>query len=175
MAQTRKSIQDYEILSFGEELQIPTTVATEKNGRIVGGIYLLTPPTLTDGMFARLGLDSSSNLKTTLATALAGEDITNDVLKVEQRFSYANILTATTTTVKSGAGFLHVITFNKPVASEVWTIYDNTAGSGTIIGTITLPATLLNQGPMTAVYDVSFSVGLTIVSGSTTDGTVSYR
>lgn len=110
-----------------------------------------------------------------LLEQIAGEDIASDVLKVESRNSYANILTATTTVVKTGAGLLHLITFNKPVASEVWTIYDNTAGSGTKIGTITLPATLLNQGPMTAIFDVAFTTGLTIVSGSTTDGTVSFR
>jgi hypothetical protein len=122
-----------------------------------------------------IAVDSSDNQQINLATLIAGEDLTAGVMKVEQRFSYANILTATTTTIKSGAGFLHCITFNKPVASEVWTIYDNTSGSGTKIGTITLPAALLNEGPVTAVYDVSFATGLTIVSGSTTDGTVSFR
>lgn len=120
--------------------------------------------------------DTTNNwLNVSLATNIAGEDLTNDVIKVEERFSFANILSATTTVVKSGAGFLHAITFNKPVASEVWTIYDNTAGSGTKIGTITLPGTLLSDGPKTAILDVAFSTGLTIVSSSTTDGTVSYR
>lgn len=107
---------------------------------------------------------------------LAGEDLTNDVMKVEQRFSYANITTATTTTVKSGAGFLHAITFNTPVASSVITIYDNTAGSGTKIGTITLPAVLLAQGAYTAPLNVSFTTGLTIVTATAaSDLTVSYR
>jgi len=138
-------------------------------------VYNTTAPTLTNGQEVKPQADVNGNQKQTLATLIAGEDLTNNVMKVEQRFSYSNISTATTTTVKSGAGFLHSITFNKPVASEVWTIYDNTAGSGTKIGTITLPATLLSQGPYTAIYDVSFATGLTIVSGSTTDGTVSYR
>jgi hypothetical protein len=119
--------------------------------------------------------DSNNNGPMALSTLVAGEDLTNDLLKVEQRNSYSNILTATTTVIKTGSGLLHAITFNKPVVSEVWTIYDNTAASGTKIGTITLPGTLLNEGPVTAIFDVSFSTGLTIVSGSTTDGTVSYR
>ena len=102
-----------------------------------------------------------------LATTIAGEDIVNDVTKVEQRFSYLNIVLAapTTTVVKSGVGFLHAITINKAAATGVITIYDNTAGSGTLIGTITMPATLLaNQ--ITLLFDVAFSVGLTIVTAT---------
>lgn len=144
-------------------------------GTLAMGVYESSADTLTSGQAAAVAVDVNRNLKVTQATLEAGEDLTNNVTKVEQRFSYANISSATTTTVKSGAGFLHSITFNKPVASEVWTIYDNTAGSGTKIGTITLPATLLAQGPYTAIYDVAFGTGLTIVSGSTTDGTVSFR
>ena len=123
--------------------------------------------------------DPSGNLplKVDLKTQIAGEDLTNDVLKVEQRFSYQNIVLAapTTTTVKSGAGFLHSITINKATATGVITIYDNTAGSGTVIGTITQPAALLaNQ--VTLVFDVSFSTGLTIVTATAAqDITVSYR
>lgn len=106
----------------------------------------------------------------TLATSLS--DSIDSVSAHPFGHTYTNINAAGTTVVKSGAGVLHSITFNKPVASEVWTLYDNTAASGTKIGTITLPATLLQQGPYTAVYDIAFSTGLTIVSTGTTDGTV---
>jgi hypothetical protein len=54
-------------------------------------------------------------------------------------------------------------------------MYDNTAGSGTKIGTITLPATLLSDGPREASYDLRFSTGLTIVTTGTSDVTVVYR
>ena len=56
---------------------------------------------------------------TSLIDLLAGEDLANDVLKTEQRFSYLNIVLAapTTTVVKSGVGFLHAITINKDAAS----------------------------------------------------------
>lgn len=100
---------------------------------------------------------------------LAGEDLTNDVQKVEQRFNSSNITTATTTTVKTGAGMLHSITINTTAAGTI-TIYDNTAGSGTKIGTIAASA----AGP-TFMYNVSFSTGLTIVTGAASDITVSYR
>lgn len=113
--------------------------------------------------------------KTTLATMIAGEDLAVDRLKVENRFAYLNITTATTTVVRSGPGLLHAIIVNKAVASATVTIYDNTAASGTKIGTITFPATITgaDQHPMT--YNVSFANGLTIVTSGATDLTVSYR
>lgn len=147
-------------------------------GTLAMGVYESSADTLTSGQAAAVAVDVNRNLKVTQATLEAGEDLTNNVTKVEQRFSYQNITLAapTTTTVKSGAGFLHAITINKPVASSVITIYDNTAGSGTVIGTITLPATLLAQGPYTAIYDVAFGTGLTIVTATgASDITVSFR
>lgn len=93
---------------------------------------------------------------------------------VEQRNSYTNITTATTTTVKSGAGFLHLILINAAAALATITIYDNTSAAGTKIGTVTMPATLLaNQN--TLRFDVAFTTGLTIVTTGTQDLTISYR
>jgi hypothetical protein len=85
--------------------------------------------------------------------------------------SYTRIVTATTTTVKASQGTLHRITVNKKVASGVITVYDNTAGSGTVIAVITNPATLLDSA-QTFEYGVHFKTGLTIVTGSTDDITV---
>ena len=88
---------------------------------------------------------------------------------------YANITTDTTTEVKAGSGVLHSITINTPVASSIINLYDNTAASGTLIGTITLPATLLSDGAKTAIYDVAFATGLTIkTTTGASDITVSY-
>lgn len=88
-------------------------------------------------------------------------------------YSYKNITTDATTTVKSGAGVLHTITFNNPTATEVITVYDNIAASGTIIGTITIPA---SPQPVTLTYDVAFKTGLTVVTATATgDITVSYQ
>lgn len=89
-------------------------------------------------------------------------------------FRPVNITSATTTVVKDAPGFLHTISINTPVASSVIKVYNNTAGSGTLIGTITLPATLLSQGPMYALLDVWCSTGITIVTTGTSDITISY-
>lgn len=86
---------------------------------------------------------------------------------------YTNIASATTTTIRTGKGILNRITVNKAVASGVITIYDNTAGSGTKIGTITNPATLLHS-QITLDYDVAFTTGLTIVTSAADDITVSW-
>lgn len=112
---------------------------------------------------------ASTPLPITLSTLLAGEDLTNDVLKVEHQYDYARISTATTTTVKSGAGFLHTITIGKTAAGDI-TIYDNTAGSGTVIAL--LKASIAEQ---TFTFDVAFATGLTIVTAGASDITVSYR
>jgi hypothetical protein len=86
--------------------------------------------------------------------------------------SYNNITGQATTVVKAGPGMLHSITFNTPVATETVTIFDNTAGSGTKIATITVPASPM---PVTLFYDVRFSIGLTIVTATaSSDITVAF-
>jgi len=135
-----------------------------------------------------LSFDEESDAhKTTLATLLAGEDLTNDLLKVETRATPVNITTNTTTTIKSGAGVLYGFTVNNNgfTAAGTITIYDNTAGSGTKIGTWTIPiqppgTTLLATTffPPALQLNASFSIGLTIVTATTApacDITVLYR
>lgn len=87
--------------------------------------------------------------------------------------SFSNITTNTTTTVKSGAGFLHTVCVNtKGATANTATIYNNTAGSGTKIGTLDTTASVGCQ-----TYDAAFSTGLTIVTatGTAADLTVTYR
>jgi hypothetical protein len=113
---------------------------------------------------------------TTDETLHAGEDITNDVTKVEQRFSYVNI--SADAQVKSGAGFLHTLTFAQidaaPTAGSI-IVYDNTAESGTIIFSSTWTTAVFY--PTTVIIDASFSTGLYVGFTTTADigVTVSYR
>lgn len=86
-------------------------------------------------------------------------------------YRYLNITGQATTTVKSGGGILHTICINTPAATETITIYDNTAASGTKIGTITVFA---STNPC-LTYDVNFTTGLTLVTATaSSDLTVSY-
>ena len=98
---------------------------------------------------------------------------TNAVPVVQAGYTYKNITTDTTTVVKSSAGVLHTITINTPVSTGTVTIYDNTAASGTKIGTFTVPNAAT---PITLTYDVAFLTGLTVVSAvEVMDFTVSYQ
>lgn len=86
---------------------------------------------------------------------------------------FSHITTNATTTVKSGAGILHRICINtKGATANVATIFDNTAGSGTVIGVLDT-----TSGVACLVYDVAFATGLTIVTATGTAGdlTVTYR
>ena len=67
-------------------------------------------------------------------------------------YSYQNITTDTTTTLKTGPGFLHNVCLNTAAATGVVTIYDNTAVRGTKIGTFTSYASV----PICYHYDVAF-------------------
>lgn len=81
---------------------------------------------------------------------------------------YNNITTATTTTVKTGRGRLKRIVVNTTAAGAV-TIYDNTAGSGTKIGTMKAS---IAEGSYD--FDCLFITGLTIVTAGASDLTVIY-
>jgi hypothetical protein len=91
-------------------------------------------------------------------------------------YTYVHISTQATTIIHTSTAVLHSITINKPTASSVITIYDSATAANNVVGIITLPATLLSEGPMTAIFDVSCPNGLTIVTGTAaSDITVAYR
>lgn len=141
-------------------------------------VYNASGVTLNDQDGSAFNVDANGNVKLTMATTLAGEDITNDVLKVEQRFSYLNITAGQATTVVKGSpGFLHAIIFNSAAAAtNVTTVYDNIAASGTKIGTITPVSTNANV-PNSVIYDCVFATGLTILTATanSSDMTVIFR
>lgn len=70
-----------------------------------------------------------------------------------------NIATLTTTTIKSGIGILRRIVVNKTGTTDTATVYDNTAGSGTIIATINCAS-----AHRTLEYGIRFTTGLTVVT-----------
>ena len=80
-----------------------------------------------------------------------------------------NITTATTTVVKTGPGVCVSVILNETNAGTI-TVYDNTAGSGTKIGTIaaaSAPASIFG-------YLCQFTTGLTVVTAGADDITVVY-
>jgi hypothetical protein len=85
-------------------------------------------------------------------------------------YSYSHISTATTTTVKSGAGTFRALTINTKGTASTATVYDNTAGSGTVIAVVDT-----SGATGTVIYDVAFTTGLTVVTVASQDLTVSYK
>lgn len=137
----------------------------------VGGKYNATPPTYDDGDQVTGQYDVKGNQFVNLGTKL--DNVNDSITTYPFGHNYAHISTATTTIVKSGAGVLHNISVNTlGTVASVTTVYDNTAGSGTVIAVIN---TLALSGAF--VLDVAFSTGLTLVTTGTVapDITVSYR
>lgn len=144
---------------------------------------LSTTPTDGAAAAAFFEVDAGANgfLRKLVRLELLNASGTYDLLRGDTKglytreggYSFANITTAATTTVKNGAGVLHTLTVNNlgTVASTT-TVYDNTAGSGTKIATINTLA-----GQESYVYDAAFATGLTIVTTGTVapDITVTYR
>jgi hypothetical protein len=149
-------------------------------GMTTSGEYNATPPTVTDGQALTLQIDSNGNLRVSQASRL---DPVNDAITTyAYGHSYTNIVTNTTTTVKTGAGVIKAITLNNPslitVANLTVTVYDNTAGSGTKIGTLTFPFGSTTAMPLRVTYESAFTTGLTLVTAGPTvpgDITVEYR
>lgn len=122
--------------------------------------------------------DPKGNKKVSLETLLAGEDTTNDVIKVEQRFLSSGTKTADAQ-IKASPGFVHTVTCygtdNAAVAGTI-ILYDNTAESGTVLWSWTIGA-LDYHIPFTVHLDATAATGLYLGYTTTTDVncTVSYR
>lgn len=87
--------------------------------------------------------------------------------------SFLNITATTASTViKTGAGTLCAVFINGGSSTSTVTLYDNTAASGTKIGTI---STLASQSPIFLPFNAAFATGLTVAATITsTDITVTY-
>lgn len=79
------------------------------------------------------------------------------------------ISTATTTTVKTGAGVLGSIVLGETAAGAI-TVYDNTAASGTIIAV--LKASVVEG---TYTFNAAFTTGLTVVTAGASKLTVNFQ
>jgi hypothetical protein len=120
------------------------------------GLYLSIATTYTSGATVPITMDVNGNTQVREQYAPGYEDNTNNVAKVEQRFSYGALLSVATTTVKASSGFLHSFTVGLPSCPTIiW--YDSTVPSGTRIWTT---AAGLPQGSY--ILDVTFGTGLTL-------------
>ena len=138
--------------------------------------YNSTAPTVTNGQSIGLQSDANGNLQQNLATVIQGEDFTYNRLRTVGGWNYYNFTTANTGyAVKAAPGILGGISINTPITSGTVKIYDNASSASTPIAQITLPATLLNNGPLywQCGNGMYFANGLYFVStGTNLDVTV---
>jgi len=108
-------------------------------------------------------------LDVNLKSKIAGEDLTNDILKIRDNATYTNI--SASALIKTGAGVLKGIVVNSHTSGTL-KLWDNTAGSGTVIfNTITFAA-----GPnFISLPAVEFSTGLYATVGGTADITLLWK
>ncbi len=150
----------------------------------VGAMYsadatLLTA--LSDNAKAKLLTDILRNLKVSLATKLAGEDLDNDVMTCADGATYYVITTANTYIVKSGPGILYDIIITKAVDGSGVTVYDNTSAASPYIFGAAAPAISTQIADLGVVpvsllnKSIKFNTGLTIVTTSTANMTILYR
>lgn len=86
--------------------------------------------------------------------------------------SYSHVTTQTTTLVKTGAGFLFAIVFNKPIATGT-VEYDDSLTNSNPMGIVTVPT---SPQPFTLVVNAAFATGLSITTGvASQDLTIIYR
>jgi len=134
------------------------------------------PTSLPNAVAAGDRVDASFSTKgeflTYLTGLIAGEDLTNDVLKVEHQYSYSAVAVADTQ-VKATAGFLHAVTIScndaAPTAGSL-IIYDNTAESGAVVFNHTFTTTPFV--PFTVIFDIEMATGIYV--GMTTTGDVNF-
>ena len=77
-----------------------------------------------------------------------------------------------TRTLKTGAGVLRRVVINPGSGGSTCTIYDNTAGSGTVIHSFTTSSA--GALPLTLTYEAAFSKGLTYTTASGTQGNLTF-
>jgi hypothetical protein len=163
-APTLDGVIRYRPSRSGASRPVPTSVA------VTGALYSASPATRVEAKVGPLQQDLAGNLCVTVATDIAGEDRSNTRLRVYSPNGYTHLAANATTTIKSGAGTLRGVTVGtKGATGNTLTLYDNTAGSGTVIGVIDTT----REQPFYP-FDVQFTTGLTVViaTGTAADVTV---
>lgn len=131
------------------------------------------PSDVAAGDRANLTLSLKGEVYAYLSRLISGEDNTYNTMHGDHWIyngssTASRITTATTTTIMSAAGRACLV-INKPVASGVITVYDNTGASGTVRAIITYGATLLGD-PNPQIIELGLlSTGCTIVTSAAFD------
>lgn len=112
--------------------------------------------------------DGTFSDTTSMATKIAGEDLTNDIMKVRNLATYTNL--SASALIKTGAGVVQGFIVNSHTSGTL-KLWDNTSAATTVLlNTITFAAgsgIIVDLGS-----DVQFSTGLYATIGGTADITL---
>ncbi len=117
-----------------------------------GGVFNTTPPVLDSGDRGDTQMDVSGNTKSTLGTLLAGEDLTNNLLAIQQRpiaastyskLRFQNLGANITLNVKATPGNVFAIQCHNTTAGTLYFLLHNTAttSSGAPLYGVQVPPT----------------------------------
>lgn len=143
-----------------------------KSMLIVACILLWSASSWAAGGYSYYKYDNYGNIKVSMGTKLAGEDATNDVLKVEGQFSYKyQAAAAADVVVKASPGFLHAIVVGKNVgAGAIIEVSDHASdGDGNVQVYLEAPAV------GTYIVDAKFATGICADMTLQTNVTFIYR
>jgi hypothetical protein len=139
-------------------ISVTNAIAATFNAQVVGSVASLGS---NSGNPVKVGRVYNSSLPAPSSGKIVDEQANAfGESAVQFRNKYSHISGNGTTTVKSGAGRLHGIMINNTGVGASATLYDNTAGSGTVIAVLALSGTPEFVGPL----GLEFSTGLTIVT-----------
>lgn len=142
-------------------------------------IYNAAPTARTEGQFGPLQADASGSLRQTLATLIAGEDLTNNVLAVAQQPLATNThaptvvtaINATNAVGKAAAGNLYAVYgYNGNAATRYIHIFNATAlpanGTAPTLAPIAVPTGQTFSLDL-AGYGIYFSTGIVVATSTT--------
>jgi hypothetical protein len=113
-------------------------------------------------------LNSQNAFQANLGTKIAGEDLTNDVMKTREALQYTN-LTASQL-IKTGAGVVAGVIVNSNTAGT-FKLWDNTSAATTVIVN-TYTVTTAVSSVVVFPKPISFNTGLYCTVGGTADFTI---
>lgn len=112
---------------------------------------------------------TANGIRTDMTTKIAGEDITNDIIKIRDNATYTNL--SASALIKTGAGVIKGIVVNSNTAGTL-KLWDNTSAATTVIfNTYTFAA----GSSVINLPAVEFSTGLFATIGGTADITILWK
>jgi hypothetical protein len=112
---------------------------------------------------------TTNGIRTDMSTKIAGEDLTNDIIKIRDNATYTNITASAL--IKTGAGVIKGIVVNSHTSGTL-KLWDNTSAATTVIfNTYTFAA----GSSVINLPAVEFSTGLYATIGGTADITILWK